>query len=193
MADSVSSPLFVTGPSRGGTAMMRSMLNNHPAIHIAGETHYSDDLRVKLAAKAEAPLGPDEARQCEAYFRALSHRPYGHAGDPEQGWLGSEALKAEAARIGDGADAWFEAFCRLNGAPGRRYWGEKTPRHIFRIPEILAGYPEARVIAMVRDPRAIVASYRDWRNQGGFDLEKDAGHPRRWRSRRRGRGPPTTS
>ena len=29
---------------------------------------------------------------------------------------------------------------------------------------------------MVRDPRAIVASYRDWKNQGGFDFEKDAGH-----------------
>ena len=29
---------------------------------------------------------------------------------------------------------------------------------------------------MVRDPRAVAASYRDWRNQGGFDLEKDPGH-----------------
>ena len=29
---------------------------------------------------------------------------------------------------------------------------------------------------MLRDPRAVVASYRDWRHQGGFDLEKDPDH-----------------
>jgi hypothetical protein len=176
VSDSVPSPLFVVGPSRGGTAMMRSMLNNHPEVSLAGETHYFDDLRVRLAAVAEAPLGPEEERQCSDYFRALSHRPYGHAGDPAQGRLSAEALRAEATRRGKGADAWFEAFCRLDGGGARRYWGEKTPRHVFRIPEILARYPDARVICMVRDPRAIVASYRDWKNQGGFDLEKDRGH-----------------
>ena len=29
---------------------------------------------------------------------------------------------------------------------------------------------------MLRDPRAVVASYRDWKNQGGFDLDADPGH-----------------
>jgi Sulfotransferase family len=176
LPEPVSSPLFVVGPSRGGTAMMRSMLNNHPAVYIAGETHYFDDLRVKLAAAAETRLTPEQQRQCEDYFRALSHRPYGHGGDPDRGWLAAEPLRAERARVGEGADAYFEAFCRLSGEGAGRYWGEKTPRHVFRIPEIVARYPQARVICMVRDPRAIVASYRDWRNQGGFDLEKDAGH-----------------
>ena len=80
---------FVVRASRGGTAMMRSMLNNHPAIHIAGETHYFDDLRVRLAAKARGAARPGRgAASARTYFRALSHRPYGHAGDPEQGWPG---------------------------------------------------------------------------------------------------------
>lgn len=170
-------PLFVVGPSRAGTALMRSMLNNHPEIHVTGETHYFDDLRVKLGGAVDAPLTPERARLCEDYFRALSHRPYGHGGDPEQGWLDAEALRAERVRLGQGVDAYFEAYCRLDAArSGKRRWGEKTPRHVFRIPDILARYPEARVVCMIRDPRAIVASYRDWRNQGGFDLEADAGH-----------------
>jgi hypothetical protein len=170
-------PIFVVGPSRGGTALMRSMLNNHPEIELAGETHYFDDLRVKLAAVARGPLDAAQAKACEDYFRALSHRPYGHGGDPEAGWLSAAELGAEAARRGVGADAWFEAFCRLWAArAGKPRWGEKTPRHVYRIPEILGRYPEARVIAMIRDPRAIAASYRDWKNQGGFDLDRDAGH-----------------
>jgi hypothetical protein len=177
LTDATSSPLFVVGPSRGGTALMRSMLNNHADIHLAGETHYFDDLRGKLADVARTPLDPAQAKQCEDYFRALSHRPYGHGGEPDAGWLSAEDLRAEAARCGDGADAYFEAFCRLWAArEGKTRWGEKTPRHVYRIPDILARYPEARVIAMIRDPRAIAASYRDWRNQGGFDFDKDAGH-----------------
>jgi hypothetical protein len=170
-------PIFVVGPSRGGTALMRSMLNNHPEIELAGETHYFDDLRVKLAAVARAPLDAVQAQACEDYFRALSHRPYGHGGDPEAGWLAAADLSAEAARRGEGADAWFEAFCRLWAArAGKPRWGEKTPRHVYRIPDILGRYPDARVIAMIRDPRAIAASYRDWKNQGGFDLDRDTGH-----------------
>jgi hypothetical protein len=177
LTDSVTSPLFVVGPSRAGTALMRSMLNNHPEIYLTGETHYFDDLRVKLAEVVQAPLSPGQERQCEDYFRALAHRPYGHAGDPGQGWLTTEALRAERARCGEGADAYFEAYCRLNAArSGKARWGEKTPRHVYRIPDILGRYPEARVVCMIRDPRAIAASYRDWKNQGGFDLEHDSGH-----------------
>ena len=96
---------------------------------------------------------------------------------PRGGLARRRGPRAEAARRGEGADAWFEAFCRLWAArAGKPRWGEKTPRHVYRIPDILARYPEARVIAMIRDPRAIAASYRDWKNQGGFDLDRDTGH-----------------
>lgn len=168
-------PIFLTGASRSGTALVRSVLNNCPGVHLAGETHYFDDLRAKLGERAEEPLTGEDQKMCEDYFLALAHRPYGHGGVPEESPLDRDRLRAFAQEIGGSGDDYFEAFCRME-AEDRPRWGEKTPRHIFRLKELLRRYPDARAICMVRDARAVVASYRDWKNQGGFDFEADPGH-----------------
>lgn len=171
-------PIFICGTSRSGTSVLQSALEKNTRIAIAGETHYFDDLRVALgAARRAAPLDETMRLRVEDYFLALSHRPFGHAGDPNQGWMHRDALRARAKSLGDGADAYFEAFCRECGARNEAdIWGEKTPRHVFRLTEMLTRHPEGKAIFMLRDPRAVVASYRDWKNQGGFDFEKDPGH-----------------
>ena len=174
----MTSPVFVAGPSRSGTALVRSLLNGHPEIHIANETHFFDDLRRRVPI--EGRLGPDEQAVVVDYFRALTHRPYGHFGDPERGWLDAAALSARAAALGGRADDFLRAYCEVSAIhdDGRvaRIWGEKTPRHIFRVDEILEAFPDARVVAMVRDPRAVVASYKKWRNQGGLPGADDPAH-----------------
>jgi hypothetical protein len=72
-----------------------------------------------------------------------------------------------ADELGVGADAYFEAFCRLRArANGKSMWGEKTPRHVFRIDDLFGFAPDAKLICLVRDPRAVVASYRDWHQRG---------------------------
>lgn len=169
-------PIFVVGPSRSGTALVRACLNQHPDVHVAGETHYFEDVRPRLRGHGEA-LTPEDARRCEDHFLSLAHRPYGHSGDPDASPMDREALRACAQDIGTHAEAYFEAYCRLEAERyGKRRWGEKTPRHVFQIDEIVSSFPDARVICMIRDPRAVVASYRDWQNQGGFDLERDPTH-----------------
>lgn len=177
MSIAAACPIFVVGASRSGTALMRSVLNRHPRVFLAGETHYFDDLRLKFEDAAGEVVDGEDRKRCEDYFLSLSHRPYSHGGDPERGSISREDLQAAIPSGREYPDTYFEAFCRiLAEREEAEIWGEKTPRHIFRLDDILAKYPDARVIAMVRDPRAVVASYRDWRNQGGFDLEADPGH-----------------
>jgi hypothetical protein len=165
-------PVFIVGASRSGTAMLQSILNRNHDVRLAGETHYFDDLRPRVMGKPLDSMDAAERNICANYFRSLTVRPYGKKGDPDQSWLSREDL-LDGARDADGV---FDAYCKhLASRENATVWGEKTPRHVFRIAEILELYPDAKIVCMVRDPRAVVASYRDWKNQGG--LRRAEGDP----------------
>lgn len=172
-------PVFIVGTSRSGTTMIRGCLNEHPDLYVANETHFFDDLRPRLRGRENIALTPADSAACEDYFLSLAHGVYGVAEarrwkrDVERpdALLTRDELRSTAAGLGAGTDPYFEAFCRLQATKrARSRWGEKTPRHVFRIREILDRYPDGQVICMVRDPRAVAASYRK------FDKAPRPGH-----------------
>ncbi|MBH0113835.1 sulfotransferase [Novosphingobium sp. YJ-S2-02] len=155
-------PIFITGASRSGTELLRAVLNRHPEVHITGESHYFADPRARLADPARPT--PREREALLDHFMRVSMHGYGLPISPTQG-PGRARLEQAWAREGQGADALFTASCRANAAlEGKVRWGEKTPRHLYCIDQILAAFPEAKIIVCQRDPRAAVISYRDWRN-----------------------------
>ncbi len=150
--------------------MVRESFNRHPRAWIVRETHYFDDLRPRLRNYGRAPLEQDEVSGVERYFLSLGHRAYGAETDEEQSIVPRELLRERANAIGGGGDAYFEAFCRIRAEQnGKQLWGEKTPRHAFRIAEMLGAFPSAHVVCLIRDPRAVVASYRDWTRRPALD------------------------
>jgi hypothetical protein len=159
----MSVPVFVVGASRSGTNLVRTLLNAHSKLWVSGETHYFDDLRPGLPGDGTARLAGADRDRCERYFLALSHRAFGQAGVPASGSVAAEELRAQAEELGGTGDAYFEALCEIRARRhDRERWGEKTPRHVYRIDELLEAFPQAKVVCLVRDPRAVVASYRDW-------------------------------
>lgn len=169
-------PIFITGGSRCGTELARSILNRHPLVHIALETHYFDDPRPRLADPARPSA--DEAEALLDHFMRVSGHGYGlrtgDVGDPMR-----EIFRKRWAARGREADALFTVFCANEAeSKGKSIWGEKTPRHVFRISEMFDAFPTAKIIICVRDPRAAVASYRDWRNNWMDRSKVDDSHRR---------------
>ena len=68
----------------------------------------------------------------------------------------------------------FLAFLRYEAAEnGKITPCDQTPRNVFYIKDILAVYPEARIINMIRDPRDVLLSQkRKWKRRflGGSDM-----------------------
>lgn len=160
------SPIFVVGLSRSGTTLMTDIINRHSEVYIVPETHYFDDLRMKMASHLNEPLNDEQRKYIEDYFLALTDKFYMSGGDPEKGWMERMDLRnlAQSIKNKNILDAYFEAYCKIyaNKRKNKIKWGEKTPRHIFNIKEILTCYPNAKILCMIRHPGAVVASYRDF-------------------------------
>jgi hypothetical protein len=141
---------------------MRRVLNAHSEVNVADETHYFDDLRQRVGGTA--PLSTGQKAEVVSYFSALRLREYMFGAGLKSRDRADETAAFEELQNIQTADEAFAEYCRLAAAgQGKRVWGEKTPRHLFQIEEILSAFPTSRIIIMMRDPRAVIASHRDWR------------------------------
>jgi hypothetical protein len=142
---------LVVGTPRSGTTLVQRLACELPGVAIPYETHFFTKGLDLLEAQGALPLGPGAlARGLEAYA-ALPH-------------LEGAGLRADAvvARLGDRPGtplAVFDAVvAELTG--GGEVLGEKTPGHLHWAGRLASARPELRVVAVVRDPRAVAASQR---------------------------------
>jgi hypothetical protein len=168
------SPVFIVGPSRSGTTLLQEVLNRHSRLHISAETHWFDDAR----SQRREPIESNSDRTlAQDWFLSLSYKPFGYNGSVERGWLQRETLEleAQATSARHERDAYFIAACKLDAARNHKpRWGEKTPRHVFRIDELLEAFPNAKIICCIRSAPAVVASYRQWGLRAGHDLASES-------------------
>ncbi len=75
--------------------------------------------------------------------------------------LHSLPYETSCATKDDAEMDWFvRRFNEETAAAGKARWIEKTPLHIYELPRLLARFPDARVILMLRDGRDVAASLR---------------------------------
>jgi Sulfotransferase family len=151
-------PIFVVGAMRSGTTMLRLILNAHPNIGIPGETDAfweRGTYRHYLAGGGEA--WQSTVTELIATCRRALDPPLANLDEIEH------ELRTGPADFGRLLPATIGAWAVAQGKPR---WGEKTPLHMFAVPAIMSYYPTAKVIAVLRDPRATVASTNRHPNLG---------------------------
>ena len=145
-------PLFIVGNDRSGTTMLRLILDRGPEIAIPPESMFLTDFAGRLAAG-----GPQDA----AAAQALADEVWAH---PKVGlWrLPGPAPRVPAGVLGAAAyrfavEAPFAAYAAQHGKPR---WGDKTPHYVHHVDDLLAVWPDARVVVLVRDGRDVALSLR---------------------------------
>ncbi len=152
------SPVFVVGPPRSGTTLTARLLGELPQLFMPGETHFLEDIHHRYAD----PDLPAHLPDILARLRTL----YARYEEPEDqrridGLCESGAFERQLCGCATRRDL-FDAFMRLQAASaGKGRWGNQVPRDVFELDTLLRMFPDARVIACIRDPRDFLVSYRD--------------------------------
>ncbi len=158
-------PVFVVGPSRSGTTLMSRVVSRTERVRSLSEVHFFERLWQPTSGNGE--LSESESLALAARLVHTQHRglfyKQGSATDHQD-----EALEIVHA-LGDGRTP-LGIYGEFLNFEGRKRGGstgcDQTPRNVFYLKEILAEFPDARVIMMVRDPRAVMLSQKNkWRRR----------------------------
>jgi hypothetical protein len=150
---------------RSGTTLMRLILNRHSELDIPPESHFL--ARLFRQVTPYQPLTEESTEQALSVVVA----------SPEwrRDWHGDEAeLRARVdKRQPNTVAAFIDEVFRLQIEPtGKPAWGDKTPAYLFQTERLRACFPDARFIAMVRDPRDVFLSLapREWVGQSTWQV-----------------------
>lgn len=157
-------PIFVVGNSRSGTTMMGRVLGQHPLVFTFDELHFFEQLW-KVSTTPET-IDTAEAQRLMAMLLTIQYDGYLQTRQPDQHTSEAAAIVAtiEGAIT---APAVFDAFMSYGAAANGKVVGcDQTPRNLYYLTELLALYPGARAVIMVRDARDVMLSQKNkWKRR----------------------------
>jgi len=183
-----SGPIFIVGYIHTGTSLLKSMLRRSPALFVAaGETHFYQDLNRNRHRFADLD-DPQILRDFVYHIVALAYLGTKRANERADAYSLATFNLTEAqfeqllANVGRAAAAVpaaerhislfglvMDELTRLND---RERWLEKSPEHVYFLQDILRMNPAARVVELVRDPRAALSSRKHRRTDEWLDAKE---------------------
>ncbi len=145
-------PIFIGGLFKSGTTLLRAMLGQHSSIASGLETQWFN-------------MDWDGMKDREFYdhIERLGH------------FYGFE--KSFAKMIGNESKNVIQFLNLFLGlytkSLGKKRWAEKTPGNILHLDKIYAGWPGAKVIHVIRDPRDVFASLRQAKKWDTIEVFSD--------------------
>lgn len=156
--------VFVVGCPRSGTTLLQRMLNNHPLLAVANDSHFIPRIIKDSAAGADPELTPDLVEQVRAYKR------FYRLDLPD---AAVEEAARESRTYSELVSALYSEYGRLRNKP---LAGEKTPDYVRYLPRLHALFPWVRSIHIIRDGRDVALSTLEWAEE-----EKGPGRFGLWR------------
>ncbi|MHB8693350.1 MAG: sulfotransferase family protein [Solirubrobacteraceae bacterium] len=145
--------LFVVGAARSGTTLLQRMLDAHPELAVVNETYW-------VPRKFRERLGlTRQGLVTDALVPMLLASPkFERMGVSEDDLR--RLLSSKEPLSYDGLVASiFDLYADRAGKP---LAGDKTPGYVRRIGQIHELLPRARFVHIIRDPRDVCLSMRDW-------------------------------
>lgn len=143
--------VFVVGCPRSGTTLLQRMLDNHPQLAVANDTHF-----ITRAAKRVLRKDPIPPLTTELLDAVISYRRFYR--------MGLDVAEVRKAAVD--CPGYAEFVCRLYTLRGqikrKPLSGEKTPDYCRKIPVLHALFPAARFIHIIRDGRNTALSTLNW-------------------------------
>jgi Sulfotransferase family len=150
-----SRPLFIGACPRSGTTLLRVMLDNHPDLAIPRETNFVRPLWWQRARFGDLRDPGNRRRVAEWIFTEKGPRGarLRDGRVSRQDAIGRVA--GAAPTVGSIVQACLQLYAEVHGKPR---WGDKRPAYSGFIGMLLAMFPDAQYVNLVRDPRGAVAS-----------------------------------
>jgi hypothetical protein len=144
---------LVVGTARSGTTLVQRLCCELPDVWVPAETHFwsiADQARYRF----DFPLrGQDRDRMAEWALRELAARAL-----PVRASDVVKQISRRERRVG----LWtvFECLVAEMSPADRSVLGEKTPNHLFWWEHFARARSDLKLLALVRDPRAVLRSQR---------------------------------
>ncbi len=140
--------VLAVGCPRSGTTLLQRMLDHHPMLAIANDTHF--------IAKVIDPEGGDVPLSPEIVDRVLAYHRFPRLGLPE------DSVRLAAARSETYAQFVGLLYAEFAARRGKPLAGEKTPDYVRYLPLLGRLFPWARFIHLIRDGRDVALSTMQW-------------------------------
>ena len=143
-------PIFVVGAPRSGTTLLAVLLDRHSHIAIPPETQFFADFIPSLPGTSKT------TNRSEKIALALSYHRIQDVG------LQKEQLEEAFSHLPNTWPCLLQAVLEIYAlGQNKNRVGEKSPKHVGHVPEILKVFPDARIICLVRDGRDVVRSLQN--------------------------------
>jgi hypothetical protein len=158
--------VFIVGNSRSGTTMMMRIMNNHSMVHSINEPHFFE----KMWTPKDDGIPINSKVAFDLYAKLFTCQRAGFF-EPVEKHVASYKAEIDqlVAQLGESPSrlAVYSSFLKYETeVNGKAIPCEKTPQNVFYLKEILDKFPKARIINMVRDPRAVMLSQkRKWKRR----------------------------